>query len=213
MLDDVYTCDCDDGYTDVNCSTPLQCILQNVTCSNGGECIENQGMRTNYVDKLVKYHFPNLSVSIHYNVYLLKRWHVAVFAPTDDWLCNCTDDYIGAHCDIISPCVSTAMCDDIGTRACTPHNASAYDCSCYETFSGEYCATGPCNDTVDAPCDVTGTSLIEDFRHTVWWVPVAEIGGRILVNDCQQLPSVSCQVLIKMCSGFRHQGVSSPFQR
>ena len=42
-IEGTYTCTCDTGFTDVNCTVELFCVTQNVTCQNGVTCEEVEG--------------------------------------------------------------------------------------------------------------------------------------------------------------------------
>ena len=46
LLNLTYSCTCDDGLSDVNCSTEDECVTHDVMCFNDGVCMDLEGNYT-----------------------------------------------------------------------------------------------------------------------------------------------------------------------
>ena len=129
--DDVlgFICTCPVGLTGISCTIDVNECEDNV-CANNGTCIES-GTDTSLLDSLL------------------------VTPPSlGDFICLCSDKFIGDLCQLSNPCAEPSLCVN---GNCSSDNVGNYSCSCFKGYAGDDCnTTTPC---FDDPCDNGGICI------------------------------------------------------
>ncbi|XP_022090462.1 basement membrane-specific heparan sulfate proteoglycan core protein-like isoform X3 [Acanthaster planci] len=81
----------------------------------------------------------------------------------DEYVCTCTADYTGRHCDTeVGPCHVDQPCQNGGS--CDPMGGDEYQCLCPQGFVGDHCEMA---ETFDYRASFTGNSYLKLPRNLI----------------------------------------------
>lgn len=147
-------CSCEKGYTGLNCELLSTNYCENVTCLNGGTCIEllsNSSYSCNCSSGFSGEHCEQ-DMDVCNDTNYCENNGSCVNDGFGEYMCNCTEGYEGFNCSLPNcthvECANGGTCDILNDK---------WLCNCTEGFEGADCSVF--NGCLSSPCSNNGSCV------------------------------------------------------